>query len=543
MIPDLVSKLNKGGSGLNLRELAQTLATAETAPQITRLQRARDNDELRLSGLTQLRSQFDAMGDTLVRGAGNPVLTVTSSSSALQTRVTDRAALTPGSVALDVTHLARPQVLEFEGFSSANQILSAGRLTLDFGSWHGDDFSANPDRDSLTLTLSAGTSLSGLAETLNRLPGVIAQILDKGDGTVSLGILSETGAANALRITTEATGTEHLALDVFDTTNSNGTRQIQAAQDAEFSVNGITLTRASNTVSGILPGLDITLKAPVSGTLTIGRDADAARANIQTLVEGLNDTLDTLRRLTGNGSGEGQAGELAGDRNLQSLETALRRLIAQPLDGFADRPVSLADLGIATERTGRLRFDPPAFDRNFAANAAHFDALFENKLRMLSGQAEVSGTPNQMLPAGDYQFARDASGNATLDGFRMSSFQRADGSFGHTVLEGPARGLSITTPEELTSDTLRFGRSFAESLAILLDNAVSRTGLIGRRETEIDQQATQRTDRIEQLEARAALVEKRYLSRFAAMEQAVSRMNSSASYLQNLVDIWANQRR
>lgn len=542
MKPDLLSTLNKSGSGLNLRDLAQTLAMAETAPQITRLKRAQGVDELRLSGLSQLRTQLDALGGSLVRAAGNPVLSVETSTSAFSPKVTDRAALIPGTVALDVTALARPQVLEFTGFSAPGQILAAGVLTLDFGTWNGTDFTPSPDRVSLDLTLSNSITLQGLAETLNRLPGVTAQILDKGDGTFSLGILSDTGAQNAIRMRAVDTGAEGVSLSTFDTQTNNDSRQIQAARDAQFSVNGIALTRPSNTLTDVLPGIEITLQSAVSGILKIERSAAAARDNVQSLVSGLNETLSLVRALTSSGaSGEG-AGSLSGDRNLLALDTALRRLISQPLSGYADRPISLADLGIATERNGTLRFDPPAFDRTFSQNAAHFDALFENKLRALSGRAEVTGTPAAGLRPGDFLFEKTEDGKATLDGFSMSAAQLPDGRSRYLVMNGPARGLSVTAPADVSSDTIRFGRSFAEQLAILLDGAVANAGLIGRREVEIDRQTTQRTERVEMLEARAAIVEKRYLSRFAAMEQAVSQMNSTSSYLKNLVDMWSSKR-
>jgi flagellar hook-associated protein 2 len=542
MTPDLLSSLNKSGSGLNLRELAQTLATSETAPRIIREQRAQETDNLRLSGLAQVRAQFDALGGALVQAASNPVLTVQTNTPAVLPKVTDRSALTTGSVFLDVTALAKPQVLEFANFTSPTDVFGGGSLTVEFGTWSDTDFAVNPDTASRTVNIAAGTTLTELAETLNRLPGITAQILDKGDGTVSLGVLTETGAQNAVRFTAQDTGGAGVSLAALDTVNDNAAKQVQASQDARFTVNGIAVTRPSNQVNDILPGVEVSLLAPTTATLGVERSQTAAQQNMQSLVNGLNDTLKLLRDLTRTGVGDGTAGELAGDRSLQSVEAALRRLISEPINGFSDRPISLADLGIATERSGSLRFDMPAFDRTFAARAADFDALFDNKLRALSGQSEVTGTTSLSMQSGDYAFKRDATGLATLDGFRMSSFAMPDGRVRHTAVDGPARGLAITTPADLTSDTIRFGRSFAESLAIMLDNAVSANGAVQRRETEIDRQNTQRSERITLLESRAAIAEKRYLSRFAAMEQAISQMNSTSSYLKNLVDIWSNQK-
>ena len=542
MTPDLLSSLNKSGSGLNLRELAQTLASSETAPRLLREQRAQETDTLRLSGLARVRAQFDALGAALVQAAANPVLTVQTNTPAVMPKVSDRAALTTGSVFLDVTELAKPQVLEFANFSSPDDVFGGGVLTVELGTWSGADFAANPNAIQRTLTVEAGTTLTDLAERLNRLTGITAQILDKGDGTVSLGVLSETGAQNALRFSARDTGGAGLSLARLDTVTDNAARQVQASQDARLSVNGIAVTRPTNQIDDILPGVEVSLLAPAMATIGVERSQDAAQQNVQSLVSSLNDTLMLLRDLTSTGVGDGDAGELAGDRNLQSLEAALRRLISEPVKGFSDNPISLADLGIATERNGTLRLDMPAFDRTFAARAPDFDALFDNKLRALSGQTEVSGTPAATMAAGEYVFLRDADGQATLDGFRMSSFALPDGRIRHTALDGPARGLVLTTPADLSTDTLRFGRSFAESLAIMLDDAVSANGAVQRRESELDLQNTQRSERIALLESRTALAEKRYLTRFAAMEQAISQMNSTSSYLKNLVEIWANQK-
>jgi flagellar hook-associated protein 2 len=542
MSSDLLSSLNKSGSGLNLRELAQTLATSETAPRILRETRAQETDNLRLSGLAQVRAQFDALGASLVQAASNPVLTVQTNTPAVMPKVTDRALLTTGSVFLDVTALAKPQVLEFANFTSPNDVFGGGSLRVEFGTWTGDGFDLNLESTTHTLTVAPGTTLKDLAQTLNRLPGITAQILDKGDGSVSLGVLSETGAQNGLRFSALDAGGTGLSLAMLDTQTDNAARQVQSAQDARFTVNGIAVTRPSNTVKDILPGVEVQLLAPATATLEVDRSQSAAQQNVQSLVNSLNDTLKLLRDLTSTGVANGTAGELAGDRSLQSVEAALRRLISEPIKGFSDRPISLAELGIATERNGSLRFDMPAFDRTFAARAADFDALFDNKLRALSGQSEVSGTAPQTMKSGEYAFKVDAAGNATLDGFRMSSFTMPDGRVRHTALDGPARGMALTTPADLTSDTIRFGRSFAESLAVLLDDAVTGNGAVQRRETEIDRQNTQRSERIALLESRTAIAEKRYLTRFAAMEQAISQMNSTSSYLKNLVEIWSNQK-
>lgn len=540
---DLLSTLNKNGSGLNLTELAQTLATAETAPRLSALQARVEKDSVRLSALSQIRAQFDKLGNVLAETAQNPVLTVTTSSAALMPRVTDRNLLTPASVPLDVQALATRQVLEFPGLPARAAVVEAGSLTVEFGAWSQtdpQDFSASPTRAPVTLTIPQGTTVEGLAELLTTVSGVTARLLDKGDGTFSLGIVSETGAQNALRLTAQsAAGGGDISLASLETTASNATRQVQAAGDARVLVDGIMIARPDNVIKNILPGLDVTLSAVMTGRLDIGRDREAASQNIQNLIAGLNETFGLMRSLTQRGLGEGVGGDLAGDRMVEQVERDLRRLIATPLSGFADRDISLADLGIATQRDGQLRFDPPAFDRNFTLREADFDALFTDMLRPVTEGLTISGIPGALMPAGRFSFSIDAQGRAMLDGTRLSSIDLGEGRQMHIVPTGPLLGLSLTSEPGVTSGTIAFGRSFAQSLAQILSDAGASSGTLGRREAEIDRNSRTATDQIGVLEARAAVLEKRYLTKFAAMEQVVTQMKSTGGYIQNIVDLWS----
>ena len=547
MVNDLLSTLNRNGSGLRLTELAQTLATAETAPRLNALQVKAEKDSLRLSALSQIRAQFDKLGGVLVTAAQNPVLTVTTSSASLMPRVTDRNQLSPASVPLDVQALATRQVLEFTGIPARDALVEAGTLTVDFGAWSTSDpqdFTAGTARAPVTLTIPQGTTAEGLAQMLGTIPGISARLLDKGDGTFSLGIVGETGAQNALRLTAEGNGgglggAGAIRLDSLDTTTTNAARQVQAAGDARVLVDGIMVTRPDNVIKGILPGLDVTLSAVMTGRLEIGRDREAAAQNIQALIGGLNETFGLLAALTQRGVAGAPGGDLAGDRMVEQVTRDLRRLIAEPLRGFGDRAINLSDLGIATQRDGTLRFDPPAFDRNFALREADVDALFTDTLRPLTPGLAINGLPGAMMPAGRFSFATRPDGSAMLDGTRLSSFDLGDGRQMHIVPTGPFLGLSLTTEAGVRSGEITFGRSFAQSLAQVLADAGASTGTLGRREAEIGRSSQGTSAQIDALEARAAVLEKRYLTRFAAMEQVVTQMKSTGSYIQNIVDLWS----
>jgi flagellar hook-associated protein 2 len=543
---DILSTLNRNGTGLDLRALATSLVTAEIRPQQQALQRRVEADALRLTALSEVRAQLNALGDALAEVAGNPIRAVTTSTSSILPNVTDRSLLVDGTTEIEVTALAARQVLEFKGFSARDAVLQEGSLTIAFGSWTGTSgpqtFTPDAARTAVTLTVAAGTTLEELAEQVSGVTGLKARVLTKGDGTFSLGIVGETGANNAIRLTAAGTGPTtggEVALSGFDTTATNATAQVQAAANAQVIVDGILISRTTNTLTDIVPGLSVTLSAVVTGTITIDRDLSIAQSNMEKLVEALNETLSLLRRVTARGVGGAAAGDLSGDSNVQGIALGLRALLARPLKGHGDRDVNLADLGIATQRDGSLWLDQTVFDRAFATSVEAFDAVLGDSLNALTEGLTAGGFPGPDLASGEYEFNVALDGSATLGGARMTSVELQAGVKLYTAAEGTVAGISIRAEVGITTGKVRFGRSFVGAVASFLQQTMSSTGAIGQRETELNRATTLSSERLTQIEAKAAVLERRYISRFAAMERSVTQFNSAGTYLTNLVRLWS----
>jgi flagellar capping protein FliD len=101
--------------------------------------------------------------------------------------------------------------------------------------------------------------------------------LDTGSGTNRYRLQvkgNTTGTANGFDVTPPAS----LTLD----TNTNVTF---AASDASFTVDGVALTRSSNTVSDAISGVTLTLKSKTvtAATFTVNNDTATMQANIKAL--------------------------------------------------------------------------------------------------------------------------------------------------------------------------------------------------------------------------------------------------------------------
>lgn len=539
---DILSMLNKSGSGINLKDLSTSLAEAATVAPKNAAQAQIDHAGVAISALGSLRAQMSGMAEAVAGLIAADPLGVRSSSAGVQARVSDRAAVTATANRVEVIQLAQSQVLEFAGHGARDEPLPAGRITLDVGVWYETDagtqsFAARPGATAQTIDVAEGTTLSDLARQLARIPGLSAAVIDKGDGTFSLGVVGQPGAGNALRLTVEET-VPGSGLAQFDTTTRNAEVQVQGARNAALVLDGVTIQRDSNVISDAIPGVELTLTAAgAAATISAGRDAGVAEANIRTLVTQLNAMRTMLSEMGARAVVDAKAGPMAGDAALRQITQGLDALLRSPIAGYADKPLYLADFGIRTGDDGNFHLDQAVFTKAFAADPARFDALFSDRLEA-EGVAFSGPVPPTFLP-GSYSFRRDAAtGVATLDGQQLAGIDLGDGRSAYSAQSGPARGMILTVDNALTQATVTRGRSFLSQLADLMTTATAMGGTLDTATQRYQTETKEAQTELDQVTARAKSLQDLYTRRFAVMEQAVTRFHSTSSFLDSLVAQW-----
>ena len=260
MAVDYLSAINRQGSGLNISEIVNSLVEAETAPQVNRIQKDIDNRNAAISGYALVANELGKLKSFTESLGGSSAFSVSSNSSSIDVQVNNQADAKAFSAQVAVSSLAQSQTLEFSGFSSKNAEINLGSIAIDFGSWTENTFSINNSRASQSVSVSAANNtLNGLAETLSALEGVNATVTDKGDGTFSLIVNSDTGENNALRLTVTEDESDS-GLSTFDTSANNANKQVVAAQDASINLNGVVVTRETNTITDLIDGYEFKLK-------------------------------------------------------------------------------------------------------------------------------------------------------------------------------------------------------------------------------------------------------------------------------------------
>jgi flagellar hook-associated protein 2 len=362
------------GSGLDINSIVTSLTKAHGLAQNTQL-----SD--RQSALTAQVSAYGTFSSAL--SVLQATLTTLKTSSALAGRTvvlgdttiaagTATAHAIPAQYSLTVQNLATAASLSSKAFANENSVVGTGTLTISVG---GNSSSISID--------SSNNTLAGIVSAINGAPdnpGVTASILTTSDGARLVLSGTVTGAANAIKVT-QAGGDGGLSALVYDPANTTtNLTQTQAAQDANFTVNGFAATSASNQVTSVISGVTLNLlKTTAVGTpttLTVGTDPAAAQASIGTFVTALNGLITSIHSLTSYDPSTQTAGPLLGNATLQSFQNQLHGILDQVKSGNVGAATSLASLGITANIQGTYDTNSTTLGNALTGNLSSVTGFF-----------------------------------------------------------------------------------------------------------------------------------------------------------------------
>jgi flagellar hook-associated protein 2 len=401
---DIVSTLG-AGSGIDTKALIEQLVSADRTARTKPLLARSETLSARISALGQARSALQGIATSLASRVSSGVLGLipASSDSAVTAVRRGNGPAAAFTSALSVTALAAGQRLVAAPLPSAADPVGEGVLTIGFGvrtDLGGGDFSfAAGPTPGLDVTITAdNNSLSGLRDAINAASaaagaGVSASIVSNA-GAATLAIRGPEGAGGAFVISAaEAPGSPGLARFAY-TPGNRPLALTGAAADAALSLDGIAVTRSSNTIDDLVPGVRLQLQRPVTGvTLAASRDAAALEATVSDFASTLGAMRDLLADYRKGASGNDPAGALAGDATARAIDQRLVAMVTTPI--AAANGLRLRDLGVSVARTGAVSFDPDRLAALPAARGADAEVL----LRTLSGSSFASPQSLQAVAA------------------------------------------------------------------------------------------------------------------------------------------------
>jgi flagellar hook-associated protein 2 len=359
------------GSGLDVGSLVKQLVSAERAPLDARIARRESAATVEISALATVKGSLGSLRDSLgtLRDLSSFASRTATTSSTEHFLASATSAVLPGSYDVEIANLASAHKLASAAFAGGRDaVVGTGTLTVSTG---GETFNVTVD--------GASNTLVQIRDAINAATGndsVTASILNETGGARLILTARATGAANAITVT-QSGGDGGLAALVYDAAApaANTLSQTTAAADALVRINGYDYTSASNTVTGAVDGLTITLlKADfgVQHTLTVANDMTAVQSKIRKFVTDYNALAKTFSTMQAYDPATGRAGPLIGDALVRGLESQLRRALTGSVTAASGDYKALAEFGITTDIKGQLQINDAKLS---AALNADFDGV------------------------------------------------------------------------------------------------------------------------------------------------------------------------
>lgn len=491
-------------TNIDVNSIVSQLMAVERQP-INKLNTREASYQARLSAYGSVKGALSNF-QTAVQGLNSAdrfqSVKATPSDSSIFTASANSTA-TVGSYSLEVDSLAQSQKLVVSGQSSSTASIGTGAettVTFDFGTISGGSFDtgtgkytdasfASNGNGAKSITIdSSNNSLQGIRDAINAAEiGVTATLINDGYGTPYCLALSSdnNGVSNSLKIS--VSGDAALAtLLAHDPANNSAQNLAETvtAQNANFKINGVAVSKTSNSVSDVVQGVTFTLKkiTTSAATLTVARDTAAISSSISEFVKAYNDLSTTLKNVSAYNPVSQQGAILQGDSTVRSLQSQLRSMLSTSVVGASGGLTTLYDVGVSFQKDGTLSLDQTRLDSTIASNFSDIAGLFAatgkatDSLVRFNGATSSSKAGNYavnitqlatrggvtgdlVVPATGNIIAADTTVNVNLDGISASVALTA-GTYTNTQLaamlqsaiNGTAAFSSVSSSASATID-------------------------------------------------------------------------------------------
>ena len=404
------------------------------------------------------------------------------------------------------------------------------------------------------VSIALGDSLAAVVSKVNAVSaasGVVASIVmtDVGKYTMVL-TCSTVGTAAAI---SEYDPTSKGILFGGSTLNFT---ELQAATDASLKLDGLTITRATNTIKDVLPDTTITLLSDTpktqAPTITVNVDHDTT-----SLTSGVNSFLiayNNLLRFASSQTQRDSAGNyvptaiLGDDETLASVMQNVKSQMSGIISGIDSSDLnSLSDVGVTSVTDPGDDTQPPTII--LTLDQAKFSSALSKdftKFRSVFASTFTSSAPTVAL----YQ----SSGLSTLTSYKLDiDTSRAAGEqvrvfdasnkflcnadYSNGLITG--RALTALSGEQFsytgksaTTATITSTKGFADSIYNKLTSYLTpTTGLMAISAKTIVDEDTRLQKNIDNSNADIETQRKILVNKFTLLEQIISQANSTLSFL------------
>ena len=450
-----------------------------------------------------------------------------SASSALSMTLKSGAAI--GDHTLTISQLAAAQ--KVSGTSQSSQTDELGYTgTFSIGLEGG----ATSD-----ITITSTMSLQDVVDTINAqtsTTNVQASIVQVSSTSFQMVL---TGTEDAADITYSSTSGDDI-LNELGVTDSSGsfTDVLQEAQAAEFTLDGIAMTRDTNDISDVLSGVTFSLlqETPDGATLNISIETDTSQIEtaLETFVTNYNAFRDEViaQQATATDGTADSSAVLFGDGTMRNIMDALQNALNTTVGDM-----TMADLGLSFNESNELELDTSTLSDILSTNLSGVTKLLSAQTTTSSSQLSVvnTGTSPQSFTL---DLAVDSDGNltsASVGGdaslFTVSGTTIIGAScsiyagMAFTYSGSTSQSITVTSTSGIATRLYQIAKDYSSSTGVLQTQITSLT----TRDDELQQ-------RVDDINSAASTLQSQLEAQYAKYQAAIESANSTLTYLKALLN-------
>jgi flagellar hook-associated protein 2 len=529
--------ISSTASGLNTSSLIAAAMATQTA-QADTIDAQVTANTTKISAYTNVQSLVNAVASSIDDLASTPNLasgtvslwtttaaSVTSSNTASTASsvvtATSSTAATPGTYTMTVSSLAQAEKVASSPGDETTALGYTGSFTI-----------GSSDGTAATINVTPSMTLGDISNAISAqaaTTGVNATMIQSASGVYTM-VLATADTGQTITATTTSGDDVLTGIGV----TAGLASPLQPSKDAVFTLDGTSITRTSNTIDDVIPGVSLDLAGKTNGsdtlTLNIAQDDSGVTTAVNTFVtayNALHDYLEAQNAVSSTGAVASTA-YLFGDSTLRSMDTQLQALITgtSATSGGSSSSISyLSQLGITFNSSNDLEVsDPTALATAVSSNPAALQNFFQTSyttsnpsLLLLNNTSTVS--QNFTL---DIQAGPGGITGATVNG--VSGLFTVSGNQLIGATGTPYAGLTFAiTATANTSVNVGIQQGFADSMIGLANQyGNTSTGLIATEVSGLTTLDTSLSAQSALMRTQANAYETQLINKYATMETQIS---------------------
>ncbi|MBI1334366.1 MAG: flagellar filament capping protein FliD [Armatimonadetes bacterium] len=256
----------------------------------------------------------------------------------------------------------------------------------------------------VTVDLSTDT-LQDVADKINSAStGATASVVAVQNAGVTSYQLQVVGSSSTPTFTDS--GNTLAALGILQ---NNPTNELVQAQDAQYSIDNVNLTSATNTITDVIAGATVTLlkadsTTPVTSTINLTSDASAVAERVKGVMTAYNQVGAFINQYSQFDASTYATGPLFGDSLVQQYQSSVHSALMSNVPGLTGTYKNLIDIGFGLDTTGNMTVDDTKLQAAISADPVGVQRIFQNFGTTTSGSlGYVSSTSDTLTSStGNY---------------------------------------------------------------------------------------------------------------------------------------------